>query len=336
MTSPIINQLVIENLGPVLLGICINTYVYGLATYQYGSYFCTKFEDPLWIKSTVISLFCLDTVHSAALVWMAWVYLILGYNDPVSLMRPVWPYPLTIAVTALTAFLTQFFLSYRVYRLTKGKLWYAGIMSAVTSTLGLGFVVTVKAWQVKVTTELFALRPYIAAWLGLEMGLDIIICGVLLYTLSNSRAGFSGSDTVIKRLTRAAVQTGALPGVFAVVTLILFFTKSHTQLYSLTGIPISRLYSTTLMDTILCRGELRDMIQSQRDPTTVQNSFGVTSTLAQNSIQLHIQKEIRVERDDTKLIPSPKCLKKHKERSTSVVNLSGSTDSKTYPPFHAY
>jgi hypothetical protein len=78
------------------------------------------------------------------------------------------------------------------------------------------------------TTELFALRPYIAAWLGLEMGLDIIICGrslvayglyvwftdtgyyagVLLYTLSNSRAGFSGSDTVIKRLTRAAVQTG--------------------------------------------------------------------------------------------------------------------------------
>ena len=135
---------------------------------------------------------------------------------------------------------------------------------------------------------------------------DTSYLAVLLYTLSNSRTGFSGSDTVIKRLMRAAVQTGmsyafqlirrraehqkyrtgALPGVFAVVTLILFFTKSQTQLYSLTGIPISRLYSTvrqillpltemltfsaqTLMDTILCRGELRDMIQSQRDPTAV-------------------------------------------------------------------
>ncbi|RXW24507.1 hypothetical protein EST38_g1367 [Candolleomyces aberdarensis] len=173
-----IKQLVAENLGPVLLGIFVNTYLYGLASYQYGAYFFTKFDDPLWIKSTVLSLFCLDTFHSAALIWLAWVYLIEGYNDPITLMTPIWPYPFTIAVTALTAFLTQFFLSYRVYRLTKNKMWLTCITIATTGTLMLGIVCTVKAWKVKLATQLIMIRPYLSVWLCLEMALDIIICGM--------------------------------------------------------------------------------------------------------------------------------------------------------------
>lgn len=330
-----VKQLIAENLGPVLLGIFINTYLYGLVSYQYGAYFLTKFDDPLWIKSTVLSLFLLDTLHSAALVWMAWVYLIEGFNDFIGLMTPVWPYPFTIAVTALTAFLTQLFLSYRVYRLTKGKLWYAGITIAAAGTLILGFVCTVKAWQVKLSTQLIGIRPYISAWLGLEMALDIIICGVLLYTLSQSRTGFARSDTIIRRLMRAAVQTGSFAGVFAVITLILFFTKADTQLYSLFGMPISRVYSNTLMDTILCRGELRDIMQSEREGTAI-TSLAAASTMGQNSIQLHIQKEVHVEQDRSSMVPTPRSVIKYMKHPGTGDKVPPDSPKDSYPPFHAY
>lgn len=38
-------------------------------------------------------------------------------------------------------------------------------------------------------------------------------------------------------------HTGTFAAMFAMVTLILFFTKPHTQFYSLLGLPISRVYS---------------------------------------------------------------------------------------------
>ncbi|KAJ2926585.1 hypothetical protein H1R20_g10521, partial [Candolleomyces eurysporus] len=37
-------------LGALLCGVCLNTYLYGLVTYQYGAYFNAKFDDPKWMK----------------------------------------------------------------------------------------------------------------------------------------------------------------------------------------------------------------------------------------------------------------------------------------------
>lgn len=331
-----VKSIIADNLGPILLGTIINTYLYGLVTYQYGAYFLTKFEDPLWIKSTVLALFCLDTFHSAAIMWMAWVYMIEGFNNLLGLMVPLWPYPLTIAVTSLTAFVTHAFLSYRVYRLTKGKAWYAFIMLASSATLVLGFLVTGKAWRTTSTMELIYLTPILSVWLGLEMALDVVICGVLIYTLSKSRTGFARSDTIIRRLVRAAVQTGTFAAMFAMVTLILFFTKPHTQFYSLLGLPISRVYSNTLMDTILCRGELRELVQTHADGTgTAINSLGVT-TVGQNSIQLHIKQEIHVERDDSANIPQPRCLTKNRSSTRDKIVALPEESDKYPPPFHAY
>ncbi|KAG2010125.1 hypothetical protein CC2G_012969 [Coprinopsis cinerea AmutBmut pab1-1] len=288
-----VSSLIEVNLGPVLL---VNTYLYGIVTYQYASYWTTKFNDPPWIKLTVLLLFLMDTFHSSSLVWMAWVYTIENFTDPLGLLVPVWPYPNTIITTGLTAFSTQSFLSYRVYRLTKRTVLYFSSIAIAAGTLALGMVCAVKAFYVTNYLELPSLRPYLTVWLCMEMAIDLVICGILLYTLGHSRTGFAQSDTVIRRLMRAAVQTGCFATAFAAVTLVLFLTNGDTQLYSLVGIPISRVYSNALMDTILCRGELRDLVQRSRggETNTQQtNTYGLTSLTP--SVQLHIHKEVHTD-----------------------------------------
>ncbi|TFK20007.1 hypothetical protein FA15DRAFT_673921 [Coprinopsis marcescibilis] len=304
------------NLGPVLLGVFVNTYLYGIVTLQYATYLTTKFQDPLWIKFTVLMLFLLDTVHSSSLIWMVWVYTVENFGNYAGLLIPIWPYPLTIVVTALTAFVTQFFLSYRIFRLTKGRVMYFITIFIELVTLALGFVCAVKAWSIRLATELAGLRPYLTAWLCLEMAIDVVICGMLLYTLGESRTGFAKSDTVIRRLMRAAIQTGCFAGIFAAITLILFLTKGDTQLFSMFGIPIGRVYSNTLMDTILCRGELRDLV-GRREETTQQlgnGSYTIGSHSVTSPVQLHIHKEIHTdiqfERPETYLMQSPKSTSK--------------------------
>ncbi|KAH6912775.1 hypothetical protein BKA70DRAFT_1264914 [Coprinopsis sp. MPI-PUGE-AT-0042] len=289
-------DLVAVNFGPVILGVFINTYLYGIGTFQYASYLTTQFKDPLWIKTTVLSLFVLDTFHSSSLVWMAWVYAVEGIVDYRKLLSPIWPYPFTIVATALVAFLTQFFLSYRTYRLTKAKWLFVASIISQLGTLCLGLVCSVKAWAVTSPLQLSSLKPFLTAWLIAETFIDLVICGLLLFVFSRSQTGFAGSDTVVRRLMRGAVQTGCFAGVFAVITLVLFLTRSDTQLFSATGIPISRLYSITLMDTILCRGELRDLVrQSESHNTTT--TFGMGSLGPTTSAALHIHKEVEVHTD---------------------------------------
>ncbi|EAU85954.2 hypothetical protein CC1G_02977 [Coprinopsis cinerea okayama7 len=272
----------------------------------------TEFNDPPWIKLglTVLLLFLMDTFHSSS---------IENFTDPLGLLVPVWPYPNTIITTGLTAFSTQSFLSYRVYRLTKRTVLYFSSIAIAAGTLALGMVCAVKAFYVTNYLELPSLRPYLTVWLCMEMAIDLVICGewqslcsgdagrlveflwgkfigILLYTLGHSRTGFAQSDTVIRRLMRAAVQTGCFATAFAAVTLVLFLTNGDTQLYSLVGIPISRVYSNALMDTILCRGELRDLVQRSRggETNTQQtNTYGLTSLTP--SVQLHIHKEVHTD-----------------------------------------
>ena len=107
---------------------------------------------------------------------------------------------------------------------TWGSMYRQGVASEVVSTVRLLTLYRLTTRECR-ATQLVIIRPYLSAWLCLEMALDIVICGmyshliflqartnsdigVLIYTLGRSRSGFSRSDTIIRRLTRAAVQTG--------------------------------------------------------------------------------------------------------------------------------
>lgn len=245
--------------GVLLLGLFLNTYLYGLVTYQFLVYRYTKFNDATWIKAMVGALFVTDTAHSAVAIYAAWEMCVTNYANPSSLQFVSWTIPFTAVATSVAAIITQYFLAHRVFKLTKSAP-VVGVIGLL-STLGFifGVYAGVRSGIIREVKNFAPLTPYVICWLGFQTCADLLITGVLSFVLARSRTGFRRTDTIINRLIRGAVQTGLFASIFALADLFSFVLHRDTNLYAMFAYPIGRIYTNTLLDTLNSRIELKMM-----------------------------------------------------------------------------
>ncbi|KAF9454164.1 hypothetical protein P691DRAFT_770871 [Macrolepiota fuliginosa MF-IS2] len=282
--------------GALLLGLFLNTYLYGFVTYQFLVYKNTKFNDPIWIKIIVAALFVTDTLHSAVAMYAGWQMCVTNYNHPESLLFVGWTIPFTAVATAVAAALTQFFLGHRVLLLTKSKIICGtiGILSALGFVFGV--YAGVRSGIINDVRLFKPLEPFVICWLGFQTSADLLITGVLTYILSRSRTGFRKTDTIINRLIRGAIQTGLFASIFALADLFSFLLHRDTNLYAMFAYPIGRIYTNTLLDTLNARVDLKQDAAGTIDVDSV-NTYRLqdhTQTLAGTSSihSVRVNKEI--------------------------------------------
>ncbi|KAF8553134.1 hypothetical protein OG21DRAFT_1464619 [Imleria badia] len=250
-------------LGTLLVGIFFNTFLYGLVTYQFAVYYRTKFNDRPALKYTVIFLFILDTFHSGSIIYMAWYYAVTNFGNPAALAAAVWPYPFTAIGNSFAALVTHIYLAIRIWRLTSNKFLYGvTILLAILSFI-LGMTTGIKGWIMKFASKLPSLTLILTAWLSVQVVADTFITIILVIVFSRSRTGFQKTDTILNRLIRGAIQTGLFAGIFSLGSLIGFIVLPGTNLFGMFAIPIGRIYTNTLLDTLLTR----EMLKIETDGT---------------------------------------------------------------------
>ncbi|TEB34065.1 hypothetical protein FA13DRAFT_63250 [Coprinellus micaceus] len=297
------------SIGALLLGAFFSVYLYGLSAYQFGSYWNTDFNDPLWLKASVILLFFLDTTHAASASYLAWVILVDNIANPGILSKVIWPYPASMILICIIAFGVQNFLVMRIYRLT-GHRWVLGIFFfCTTATMVFGFVYGAKVARLETLMEMLTLKAPLTLWLAFEVVLDTSISAVLLTAIQRSRTGFRRSDAVLNRLARSAIQSGVFTSVLATLSLVCFLALSDTMFYATFGWPCARAYTISLMDTLLCRKELRVLMNSDTKDgfgmTSVPSLFtrrlrGVAASTPPGTLQMYIRTEVETEVHYTK------------------------------------
>ncbi|TFK66640.1 hypothetical protein BDN72DRAFT_139525 [Pluteus cervinus] len=251
-------------LGLLLVGVIINTYLYGIVTFQYASYRNAKFNDPPWIRLLVLSLFCIDTVHSASVIYALYVICVQNFGNVPILLTAIWPIPFTPIAIAISASITQTFLAYRIWRLTGNVYYYIALMIAITVAFACGLTCGIKAMRFDLLSEFSKLNTLASIWLSLQMGIDAVITTTLIYILSQSKTGFRSTDSIINRLIRGCIQSGLLCEIVSIFSLVYFITKPETNHYTMFAICIGRVYTNTLMDTVLARENLRDIFSTSR------------------------------------------------------------------------
>ncbi|KAK0496233.1 hypothetical protein EDD18DRAFT_199784 [Armillaria luteobubalina] len=253
-----------ETLGVLLLGVIINTYFFGFVTYQYMSYFNRErskgYKDSLWVKVTVVLLCLNDSVYSASLIYMAWLYCVQFYGNPTIFTTVPWPSSYTPIANAISSILTHQSLTARACRLMESKLVYVGIMTLSMGNFVAAIIASVKSWMAKNANDQRNLKVYLIAWLSIQAGIDIIVAGTLSYALYRARTGYHRTDSVIYRLIRGAVQTGLFACIFAMGHLTAFLISPDTLVYAFFAGSTGRMYSITLMDTLHSRNQLRDAL----------------------------------------------------------------------------
>ncbi|KAF8838182.1 hypothetical protein BDN67DRAFT_955487 [Paxillus ammoniavirescens] len=274
-------------IGTLLVGIFFNTFLYGLVTYQFAAYYRTKFNDRPITKYMVLFLFILDTFHSMSAIYMAWTYTVTNFDNPAALAEAEWPYTFTPIGTALAALVTQLYLGYRIWCLSSSKFLYVVVIVLAIPSFALGMACGIKAWMIRVLSELPSITPLVIAWLAMQVVVDTFITGTLIIILTLSRTGFRKTDTVLNRLIRGAIQTGLFAGIFSLGDLITFVRLPTTNLYGMFAIPIGRIYTNTLLDTLLTREELKAQLAGTYDIDLTSAPIGwtPTETIAATTIQ---------------------------------------------------
>ncbi|KAF8631333.1 hypothetical protein AX15_002452 [Amanita polypyramis BW_CC] len=267
-------------LGPILVGAFLNTYLYGLVSLRFLTYYTSAFEDPLWIRAIVSILFVTDTVHSASLIYLVWVCCVANFTNPeILLLHTIWPYPFTPIAIAIGALATHIFLGYRlvpsiystsyaatcqpprIYRFTQLKILFGFICTIAMAIFIMGFIVGIEAWTITYDAEQSLLLSTLAiCWLGLQVGLDVSIAAIMSFCLYRLRSSFWQTNTVIYRLMRVAIQTGFFCTVFAMGNMISLLTIPKSTVYATFSFVMGRIYTNTVMDILNMRDALKVML----------------------------------------------------------------------------
>ncbi|KAH6902418.1 hypothetical protein BKA70DRAFT_1306851 [Coprinopsis sp. MPI-PUGE-AT-0042] len=279
----------------------LNTYLYGIATFQYASYLHrsyvpvsvpeyrfaddpAEFKDPRWIKWTLSGLFVSDTLHSASIIYLVWLYLwvrsnnarnvlglniyfrIEGFNDPRSAIAIHWPLPLSVFIAGSTAFIVQTFLSYRIFLLSKMKT-VVGVL-VFLSMASFSFAISVVV-RVSLVENQLSRAPIddilITCWLSLEVLVDLLI----------SASGTSHSDRIVKRLARVSVTNSSI---FAFMCMILWLAQPRANYYLIFGLPVSRCTLLRYSTPSSVAPKLREMLDSDGSNGLCCKTFGFSSS----------------------------------------------------------
>ncbi|KAI9463144.1 hypothetical protein HD554DRAFT_1417403 [Boletus coccyginus] len=280
------------------MGVFLNTFLYGLVTYQFAVYYRTEFGDRPAVKYMVLFLFILDTFHSGSAIYMAWFYTVTNYDNPAALAVGVWPYIFTPIGTALAALVTQIYLGFRIWCLTDSIILCGVVILLAIPSFILGVACGIEGYLIKSASEASCIMPLVIAWLSSQIVVDTFITVTLTIVFSRSRTGIRKTDAILSRLIRGAIQTGFFIGIFSLGDLIAFVLVPNTFLYAMFAIPIGRIYTNTLMDSLLARELFKEKMLDTRESRSIAwNLPQVTSVVRPTSTQLTAQKTTQETRD---------------------------------------
>ncbi|KAK7044520.1 hypothetical protein R3P38DRAFT_2879242 [Favolaschia claudopus] len=254
------------SVGPLLLGILLNTYLYGLVTSHCMIYVNHKFNDSWWIRAMVLMLFSIDTLHSGVGIYELWDIcnptFFLGKpslairNLSISEGEIVvdWTIPFTSIVVSLSGLLVQLFLIQRAFNLTGSKIILLILGALCTGAFVSGCITAVRLGIIKDVTKFHEIVP-----------LCLTKPGTLIFVLARSRTGFRHTDTIINQLIRGAIQTGLFVSMFALGDLLCFIFASKTTFYAMFAYPIGRINTLTLVDTLNTRMKIFRMDRMDED-----------------------------------------------------------------------
>ncbi|KAJ7290528.1 hypothetical protein C8J57DRAFT_1276064 [Mycena rebaudengoi] len=247
-------------LGPVILGIIINTFIFGIVFMQAITYYTgSSYKKDSWvIKGLVSWSLLLDMFHSCAVIFVIWEYCIIHFGDTVFLGTTPWPYPTTPIFSTCASVPIQIFLAWRVKRLSNSWPIFS-VLSMLSIASGImAFISAIRAVQASNIKDFAALIPVVDTWLALSVVCDLSLTTLLFIYLRRSRTGFTKTDSVIMRLTIQSIETASFSTLNSVMDLITFTVLQNTNFHFIFALLSGRMYTNTLLATLNSRDKMRE------------------------------------------------------------------------------
>ncbi|KAJ8074288.1 hypothetical protein PM082_012598 [Marasmius tenuissimus] len=218
------------------------------------SYFTRHKEDHIFLKLLVIFVVIVDIAGLVAGYVLLYMTCVTFWGNPIILMYQYWPVELALVTTDVVAFIVQAFLIHRVWVLTKNWIICAVMwMTSMVSFIACIWVTIIYAKN-PLYNDRSKAKEQVIVWIATTTATDILITTTLIWRFYNMKTTFKQTESILQRLIRGAMQTGAATSVCAILTLFFYLIQSGTNLGGAAVFLLARCYTLTLLYNLNLRG----------------------------------------------------------------------------------
>ncbi|KAJ7457863.1 hypothetical protein FB451DRAFT_589804 [Mycena latifolia] len=237
--------------GPMLIGVLLNTTLYGVSLVQMLMYYTRYKRDPKWFRYLALYLLIAETVNTAFEIGLIYEPLIVRYATP----REVEVSPLLLrpdaGVTVAISTPVQLFIAWRVKMLTQSYFFPTLIALFSIISLGGGLSITVMISLHPDYAGFGDFHPFSIIWLSSTAACDVILSGALIYSLYTRKTGGGTTDRYVDKIIRCELAQYSIETREdnALLDLLLFWFTPGTTLSLIGAFPLSKLYTNALLST---------------------------------------------------------------------------------------
>ncbi|KAI5116523.1 hypothetical protein M0805_000589 [Coniferiporia weirii] len=237
--------------GPLLIGVVVNAFVFGVCLMQLVSYVSAGYKDGWKIVTLLAWVYVIDTFQVGSSVSMLWHYVVTNFASPDALASGPWEYATLPIFSALASVPIQHFMAWRIMRFSR-KIWLFVYISVLSwAQAGLACASAAQGLQLTSIQSHVSIIPTADAWLAASVACDTSITVLLLYYLSKSRTGFERTDSIIGKICRTTVEAAVPVTILCILDLAFLTSTPDNNLHYMFALPVGRLYTNTLLSNHL-------------------------------------------------------------------------------------
>ncbi|KAJ7739329.1 hypothetical protein B0H16DRAFT_1861822 [Mycena metata] len=251
--SPAHNVNVTLLFGPLLLGVLLNTLLYGIVLVQVLIYYHRYPSDRPWFRYLVLYLLAVETVDWVADIGVIYEPLILRYGTPEALLVSPVMLRADAILTVLISTTIQCFVAWRLYVVTCSRIIPVIITLFAIVSFGGGVATTIIVSLHPNFADFSQFHLEVGIWLVSTTIVDVTLAASLVYSLWTRKTRGTSTDSYINKIIRLTVQTGSITAAAALLDLIFFLVLPETSFNFMLDFPLSKLYTNSLLSTLNAR-----------------------------------------------------------------------------------
>nr|GAT48368.1 predicted protein [Mycena chlorophos] len=271
--------------GPLLLGVLLNTLLYGVMLVQAYLYFHHFKTDRMWFKWLVGYLVVVETANLVCDIGLIYEPLILRYAQPQALITSPILLRADGILTVLVSTPAQLFVAWRLHVITHSYTVSLAIGFLAIVSFGGGLSVSAIVTMHPDFQSFPTFKPEVFTWFISSAACDVLLTSALVVSLWKRKSKVAATDSYVNKIIRLTVHTGMITAAAALADMLLYAFIPNTTYNFIIDFALAKLYTNSLLSTLNARPWRQDHSGFYApnvlfEPTSQSTSSGVLSSMS--------------------------------------------------------
>lgn len=244
--------------GPVLIGVLLAYLLFGVLLAQVVQYCQTVSRtEHVAMKILVGLVTVIQLVQLAFISDTAWTTCVLGFVNPINMIKPPPSAPGTGILNGAIALCVQSFFAWKIYTLGAKKTLVMCVSGLIVllALIQMGAAVGVAALFISIggsSQELFKLKTPITIGLSTAVLCDLIISITMIVILAKYKenTAFVRTKSLLNTLIVSTIENGMVLTVGAIANLVIYFTRTQDMINIALTYVMGGLYAIVFITTL--------------------------------------------------------------------------------------